>query len=164
NVSTFERVAVVGANLAVNLDPSHFFWQSIDPLAAVARLGDRIGFAHGKDTVLEPDRVVLDGVLDRTAWRYATVGHGHAVDWWRSCRRVARRREALRRGARAPRLRPARPGRGLSRHARPVRVRQDNCPAYPRGARAAGRRPRAARRPRRHAAAAARSGRGDGLP
>jgi sugar phosphate isomerase/epimerase len=82
NVSTFERVAALGSNLAVNLDPSHFFWQSIDPLAVIRRLGDRIGFAHGKDTVLE--RVTLDGVLDRTAWRYATVGHGHDPDWWRA--------------------------------------------------------------------------------
>src|SRR5207249_4526918 len=59
-------------------------WQSIDPLAVVRRLGDRIGFVHGKDTVLDPERVRLDGVLDRTAWRYATVGHGHDVVWWRS--------------------------------------------------------------------------------
>ena len=84
NVSTFERVAQAGANLAVNLDPSHFFWQSIDPLAAVRRLGDRVGFAHGKDTVADPARLALDGVLDRTAWRYATVGHGHDLGWWRA--------------------------------------------------------------------------------
>jgi len=84
NVSTFERVAALGANIAVNLDPSHFFWQSIDPLEVVRRLGGRIGYAHGKDTVLDRERVALDGVIDRTAWRYATVGHGHDVDWWRS--------------------------------------------------------------------------------
>ena len=68
----------------MNLDPSHFFWQSIDPLEAVRRLGGRIGYAHGKDTVLDRERVALDGVIDRTAWRYATVGQGHDVDWWRS--------------------------------------------------------------------------------
>jgi sugar phosphate isomerase/epimerase len=84
NVSTFDRVAELGENLAVNLDPSHFFWQSIDPLEVVRRLGGRVGYAHGKDTVLDAERVALDGVLDRTAWRYATVGHGHDVDWWRS--------------------------------------------------------------------------------
>ena len=84
NVSTFERLAALGDNIAVNLDPSHFFWQSIDPLEVVRRLGGRIGYAHGKDTVLDTERLALDGVLDRTAWRYATVGHGHDVEWWRA--------------------------------------------------------------------------------
>ena len=83
NVSTFERVAASSPSLAVNLDPSHFFWQSIDPLAVVQRLGDRIGFIHGKDTVLVPERVALDGTLDRRSWRFATVGHGHDMTWWR---------------------------------------------------------------------------------
>jgi sugar phosphate isomerase/epimerase len=84
NVSTLERLIAVGPNIYANLDPSHFFWQSIDPLAAIRRLAGRIGFAHGKDTVLDDRRVALDGVLDREAWRYATVGHGRGVDWWRA--------------------------------------------------------------------------------
>jgi sugar phosphate isomerase/epimerase len=86
NVTTFERLAAVGANIAVNLDPSHLFWQGMDPLAVTARLSGRIGFAHGKDTVLAPEAVALDGVLQRTepaAWRYATVGRGHPPGWWR---------------------------------------------------------------------------------
>lgn len=83
NVSTLERLLTVGSNLHANLDPSHFFWQAIDPLAAVRRLAGRIGFAHGKDTVLDDGLVALDGVLDRRTWRYATVGHGRGVDWWR---------------------------------------------------------------------------------
>ena len=82
NVSTVERLLAIAPNLAVNVDPSHFFWQTIDPLAAVNRLGDRIGFAHGKDTILDAERIALDGVLDRTAWRYASVGQGHPLDWW----------------------------------------------------------------------------------
>ena len=82
NVSTVERLLALGPTLAVNLDPSHFFWQSIDSLAAVRRLASRIGFAHGKDTVLDAGRVALDGTLDRAAWRYATVGHGRGLDWW----------------------------------------------------------------------------------
>ena len=83
NVSTVERLLELGPNLAVNLDPSHFFWQSIDPLAAARRLAGRIGYAHGKDTVLVREQVMVDGVLDRTTWRYATVGHGRGVKWWR---------------------------------------------------------------------------------
>lgn len=83
NLRTFERAASCGPNLAVNLDPSHFFWQEIDPLAVIERLAGRVGFAHGKDTVVEPRRVALDGLVDRGAWRYATVGHGHDARWWR---------------------------------------------------------------------------------
>lgn len=82
NVSTAERLLEVAPNLAVNLDPSHFFWQGIEPLTATARLQGRIGFAHGKDTILS-DRVEVNGLLDRRSWRYATVGHGHDVGWWR---------------------------------------------------------------------------------
>jgi sugar phosphate isomerase/epimerase len=84
NTSTFERVAGLGSNLCVNLDPSHFFWQSIDPLTVIAHLGDRVGYAHGKDTVIHAGGLELDGALDRTAWRYATVGDAHDASWWRS--------------------------------------------------------------------------------
>jgi sugar phosphate isomerase/epimerase len=84
NVSTFERVAALGTALAVNLDPSHLFWQSMDTLAVVRRFGGRIAFAHAKDTVVDPERVVLDGSLDRHSWRFATVGDGHGVEWWRA--------------------------------------------------------------------------------
>lgn len=82
NTSTVERLLDVSSCLAVNLDPSHSFWQSIDPLAAIRRLGARIGFAHGKDTVVDGGKATLDGLLDRTSWRYATVGHGHGHEWW----------------------------------------------------------------------------------
>ncbi len=83
-VSTALRLCEACPNVRVNLDPSHFFWQGVDPLAAVRALGDRIGFAHGKDTVLDEQRVAVDGLLDRTAWRYATAGHGHGEAWWRA--------------------------------------------------------------------------------
>ena len=38
NTETFKRIRRLGSNLAVNLDPSHFFWQSMDPLAIVQAL------------------------------------------------------------------------------------------------------------------------------
>jgi sugar phosphate isomerase/epimerase len=84
NVATFERVAESRPNLALNLDPSHFFWQSIDPLSVARRLGGLIAFAHGKDAALDGDRIPLDGVLDRRSWRFATVGEGHDLAWWRT--------------------------------------------------------------------------------
>ena len=83
NTSTFERLAACSPAIAVNLDPSHFLWQGIDPVAVCVRLAGRVGWAHGKDTVVDPARVALDGLIDRSAWRYAAVGAGNGVDWWR---------------------------------------------------------------------------------
>ena len=59
-------------------------------VAAVRQLAGRIGFAHGKDTILVPERVAVDGLLDRTAWRFATVGHGHDATWWSTFVRALR--------------------------------------------------------------------------
>jgi sugar phosphate isomerase/epimerase len=76
--------------IAVNLDPSHFFWQSIDPLAVIRALGPKIGHVHGKDTRLNPARLALNGVLDNRwpepseemPWTFATIGRGHDSAWW----------------------------------------------------------------------------------
>jgi sugar phosphate isomerase/epimerase len=91
NTETFERFAALGENLAATLDPSHLFWQRMDPLAVAATL-PRIGHAHAKDVVFHEDALALNGLLDRrwTAtepdlpWTFATVGRGHGEDWWRS--------------------------------------------------------------------------------
>src|SRR5207248_7743773 len=90
NVATFSRIGGLGACLCVNLDPSHFFWQSIDPLAVVRELGPRIGFAHAKDTRLNDDAVALNGLLDNRwpdppeemPWTFASVARGHDRGWW----------------------------------------------------------------------------------
>lgn len=90
NYETFGRARRLGDNISVNLDPSHFFWQSIDPLAMVSALGDRIAHVHGKDTILHEQRVSLNGVLDTRwpnppddmPWNFATVGRGHDKAWW----------------------------------------------------------------------------------
>jgi sugar phosphate isomerase/epimerase len=76
--------------MAVNLDPSHFFWQGMDPLAIVGALGGRIGHAHGKDTVMFAENLALNGVLDNRwpgepnemPWLFATVGDGRPAEWW----------------------------------------------------------------------------------
>jgi sugar phosphate isomerase/epimerase len=91
NYETFSRIQQLGSNLGVNLDPSHFFWQSMDPLAIVQALGDRTGHVHGKDTTLHEQNVALNGILDNRwphppgdmPWNFATVGRGHDVEWWR---------------------------------------------------------------------------------
>jgi len=91
NVETFERFAEIAPNLAANLDPSHLFWQHMEPLAVVGALS-RVGHAHAKDVVFNADALALNGLLDRrwtatearAPWTFATVGRGHAADWWRS--------------------------------------------------------------------------------
>jgi sugar phosphate isomerase/epimerase len=90
NVATFRLAAQLGGNLAVNLDPSHFFWQGMDPIAIAGGLGGRIGHAHGKDTRMLPENVALNGVLDNRwlgepkemPWLFATVGEGRPAEWW----------------------------------------------------------------------------------
>jgi sugar phosphate isomerase/epimerase len=85
-----ELAAVTGPNIGVNLDPSHFWWQGIDPVAVVEALGDRIGFAHAKDTTVYPDRVRLNGVNDHrfppdpdvNSWHFSAVGEGHDDATW----------------------------------------------------------------------------------
>ena len=91
NSSSFLRIAdVAGDNLAVNFDPSHFWWQGIDPLSVISDIGDRIAFAHGKDTLLYPDRIRSQGVIDFrfpvdpevATWHFAAVGDGRDLTEW----------------------------------------------------------------------------------
>ena len=91
NAASFARLrSVVGENVAVNLDPSHFWWQGIDPVATVAALGASVRFAHAKDTILHPERVALDGVLDfrwpsaasEMPWHFGAVGAGRPIADW----------------------------------------------------------------------------------
>jgi sugar phosphate isomerase/epimerase len=93
NAASFALLAeVTGDNVKVNLDPSHFYWQGIDPVATVRALGDRIGFVHGKDTIVHPDRVALHGLLDfrwpagadTMPWHFCAVGGGRPVEEWRA--------------------------------------------------------------------------------
>ena len=81
----------VGPQVGCNLDPSHLFWQQIDPLEAIAELGALIWHVHAKDTRLEPREVRRNGVLDprphadaaQRAWLFRTVGYGHDERFWR---------------------------------------------------------------------------------
>lgn len=92
NVETFERFAAIGDNLAVNLDPSHLFWQQMDPLAFAAHLGDRVKHAHAKDVVFNAGPLALNGLLDHrwtatdanASWTFAAPGRGHDEAWWRA--------------------------------------------------------------------------------
>jgi sugar phosphate isomerase/epimerase len=80
-----------GDAVGANFDPSHLFWQGMDPVACVRSLGDAIFHVHAKDTGFEPDLLALNGVLetipgDRPAersWIFRSVGAGHPVAFWR---------------------------------------------------------------------------------
>ena len=48
---------VCGAGIGCNFDPSHLFWQGIDPLAAIRSLGPVIFHVHAKDTMLWQDNI-----------------------------------------------------------------------------------------------------------
>ena len=81
----------VGEVIGANLDPSHLFWQGIDPIAAIRDLNDAIYHVHAKDTALDPYNVARNGVLDlepyddvaNRSWVFRSVGDGHDVLFWK---------------------------------------------------------------------------------
>ena len=82
--------SIAGPSVGCNFDPSHLFWQSIDPIAAVRALKDSIFHVHAKDTQLYPANLSLTGVLDtkpyteerNRGWIFCTCGYGHDAGWW----------------------------------------------------------------------------------
>jgi len=83
--------ALAGPTIGCNFDPSHMFWQAIDPIAAIRLLGDAIFHVHAKDTQIYHRNLPLTGVLDtkpytderNRAWIFRTCGYGHGEEWWR---------------------------------------------------------------------------------
>ena len=82
-----------GENIGANFDPSHFWWQGIDPLAAVRYLGGQnaIFHVHAKDTRIDPINSGINGNLDvksyseiaQRSWVFRSVGYGHSQIWWK---------------------------------------------------------------------------------
>jgi sugar phosphate isomerase/epimerase len=93
NTRTLLRLReIAGQNLGANLDPSHLFYQGMDPLVVVKALGENFIFhVHAKDTYFDPMEMALNGGLDTRpmgkpgvrSWDYRTVGFGHDAHWWR---------------------------------------------------------------------------------
>ena len=79
-----------GPSVGCNYDPSHMFWQGIDPIAAIRVLGDCIFHVHAKDTQIYERNLPMTGVLDtkkytdekNRAWIFRTVGYGHGEEFW----------------------------------------------------------------------------------
>ncbi len=78
--------------IGANLDPSHLWWQGIDPVAAIKILGKEkaIHHFHAKDTYIDQDNVNMYGLTDMQpyhaiqsrAWSFRTVGYGHSIQEW----------------------------------------------------------------------------------
>ena len=92
NPETLMRLReAVGPLIGANLDPSHLFWQGIDPVAAIRCLGEAIYFVHAKDTKIDAYKVAVNGVLDtkgmdrlgERGWDFRTVGYGHGYPVWK---------------------------------------------------------------------------------
>ena len=110
NPATMERLATeIGAtHVGAEMDPSHLFWQGIDPVAAVNSLGALVYNAAAKDTRIN-EAAKVNGVLDdrfgrvardapgvvslggrytlsrwpeNASWDFVAVVRGHDVDWW----------------------------------------------------------------------------------
>ncbi|MDS9472504.1 sugar phosphate isomerase/epimerase [Sporosarcina pasteurii] len=78
--------------IGANLDPSHLWWQGIDPVAAIKILGkeNAIHHFHAKDTYIDQDNVNMHGLTDMQpygdvqtrAWTFRSVGCGHSIQEW----------------------------------------------------------------------------------
>ncbi|MBS4196062.1 sugar phosphate isomerase/epimerase family protein [Lederbergia citri] len=78
--------------IGANLDPSHMWWQGIDPVGAIKILGkaNAIHHFHAKDTFIDQENVNMYGLTDmqpytelRTrAWNFRSVGCGHDMKDW----------------------------------------------------------------------------------
>jgi sugar phosphate isomerase/epimerase len=91
NVPTLRRMReAVGPVIGANMDPSHLFWQQMDPLAVIADLGEAIYHVHLKDTEIVTDQVAVAGVLDsrpfddptKRGWVFRAVGSVRGADYW----------------------------------------------------------------------------------
>ncbi|MDD2628564.1 MAG: sugar phosphate isomerase/epimerase [Limnochordia bacterium] len=80
----------VGPVIGANYDPSHLFWQGMDPIATIRELGDAIYHVHAKDCRIDPINTARNGVLDtkhygdeiNRSWIFRTVGYGHSESVW----------------------------------------------------------------------------------
>ena len=83
--------SAVGPIIGANFDPSHLFWQGIDPVYAIRYLGDAIYFFHAKDTKIDDLNSKTQGVLDtkhygdeiHRSWIFRSVGYGHNHQVWK---------------------------------------------------------------------------------
>lgn len=93
--------------IGMEMDPSHLFWQGIDPVGTVERFGDRVFISAAKDTKIYeknlrkngflnnlwrrndgPDRVAFTGRYSANdypvdpSYEFVSIGRGHDVEFW----------------------------------------------------------------------------------
>lgn len=81
----------VGDVIGANFDPSHLWWQGIDPVAAIRNLKGAIYHFHAKDTKIDKYNTAVNGVLDTKhyadeagrSWIFRSVGYGHDASVWK---------------------------------------------------------------------------------
>lgn len=81
-----------GPRVEANFDPSHLFWQGIDPVETIKILGGQGAIVHvaAKDTYLDRANIARNGVLDtkpqgrllERSWVFRTVGFGQGERTW----------------------------------------------------------------------------------
>ena len=91
NTGTLLRLReACGERVGANFDPSHLWWQGMDPLVslrAIAAAGALFN-VHIKDLTYDRAALARDGVLAVPAggpgcpWRFTTVGRGHGPEFW----------------------------------------------------------------------------------
>lgn len=91
NVETLLRLREVNPVLGCNFDPSHLWWNGVEPVEAIRELGEAIFHVHGKDVAIDPHNVRVNGVNDTKpydripdrAWTFRSIGYGHDVKAWK---------------------------------------------------------------------------------
>ncbi len=82
-----------GDSIGVNFDPSHLFWQNMDPIVGIKQLAKAgaLYHFHAKDTGIDRENTASNGVLDtksyrdelNRSWIFRTVGYGHGEETWK---------------------------------------------------------------------------------
>ena len=92
NVETMLQMrAEAGPALGCNFDPSHLFWNGVDPVVAIRALGEAIVHVHGKDSFVDKYNVSVNGCNDHKpydqiadrAWTFRSIGYGHDAKCWK---------------------------------------------------------------------------------
>ena len=92
NPETLLRLREAGGDIiGANFDPSHLFWQGIDPVCAIKVLKGAIHHFHAKDTKIDEYETKINGVLDtksladieNRSWIFRTIGYGHDAGVWK---------------------------------------------------------------------------------
>lgn len=92
NVETMLRMrAETGPAMGANFDPSHLFWNGVDPIAAIRKLGAAIHHVHGKDCYVDSYNIAVNGCNDHKpydqiperSWTFRAIGYGHDLKFWK---------------------------------------------------------------------------------